>query len=299
MSGALPIDWSAPWFEPYRDLGREVARIRSEGSSTAQALDQVAASLRGHSPSLDQRDAPASMPPRFIDAADAPPDEPYESFIARTGSVPTRDNAHDFFNGLVWLAHPGLKWKMNRAQAAEIATRGVGPERGAARDALTVFDENGAIWEAPDELVDALHRRDWHTLFVERRADWARSRLSLVGHALLDKLLQPRKAITAHVWAVPLPHGAAGGADSPLGDAPDILAPGHIEAPASLGSGDIDALSEAFGAKIEHLRDGPSADKPWWPLPVLGVPGWWNSNGDPAFYDDVSVFRVPARPRRP
>ena len=286
-----PIDWSAPWFEPYRDLGREVIRRRAEGGSTAQALDQLAESLRGIPASLDQGYAASALLPRFIDAAAAPPDEPYESFIARTGSVPTRDNTHDFFNGLVWLAHPVLKWQMNRAQAAEIATRGVGPERGAARDALTVFDENGAIWEAPAELVDALRRRDWHTLFVDRRDDWARSRLTLIGHALLEKLAQPRKAITAHVWAVMAPVGALRAL--PTGN--ETLAAG----PVPLAAGRIASLADAFAGWVENLPRGNPVDKPWLPIPVLGVPGWWNSNRDPAFYDDVSVFRVAPFARMP
>ena len=34
--------------------------------------------------------------------------------------------------------------------------------------------------------------------------------------------------------------------------------------------------------------------KPFTPLPVLGVPGWWQDNQDPAFYGDAGVFR----PRR-
>ena len=37
------------------------------------------------------------------------------------------------------------------------------------------------------------------------------------------------------------------------------------------------------------------ATKPFTPLPVLGVPGWWPANQAPAFYDDVHVFR-PMRP---
>jgi len=284
---ALPIDWSAPWFEPFRQLGREADALRSAGHSAAQTLDQLASSLRGAAVTGDPGNAASVLPPRFIDSAGAPADEPYESFIARSGCVPTRDNTHDFFNGLVWLANPALKWQLNRLQAAEIAARGVGPERGAVRDALTVFDENGAIWEAPAELVDALRRRDWRTLFVERRDDWARSRLTLIGHALLDKLAQPRKAITAHVWAVAVPSEAL------------HAVPADKEAPANLGARGVEALCEAFVAKVEHLHNHPSADKPWLPLPVLGVPGWWNSNRDPVFYDEVSVFRVAPLPRMP
>ena len=36
------------------------------------------------------------------------------------------------------------------------------------------------------------------------------------------------------------------------------------------------------------------AAKPFLPLPVLGVPGWWAPNEAPDFYEDVGVFR----PRR-
>ena len=80
------------------------------------------------------------------------------------------------------------------------------------------------------------------------RACWAEARLTLVGHALLEKLsTAPRKALTAHVLLA------------------DPLA--------------LDA-------------DG-WASKPFWPLPVLGVPGWWPSNRDPAFYADSAVFRPP------
>jgi hypothetical protein len=291
MSQASPIDWSAPWFEPYRELGREAARLQCAGCSVAQSFDQLAESVRRIPNSIDQGDAELALLPRFIDATRAPADEPYESFIARSGCVPTRDDTHDFFNGLVWLAHPALKWQMNRLQAAEIATRGVGPERGAVRDALTVFDENGAIWEAPVELVDALGRRDWRTLFVERHADWARSRLTLIGHALLDKLAQPRKAITMHVWAVPLPLGAL----PALPTSHQTLAAG----PVPLAAGRIASLADAVAGRVENLRIGTPVDKPWLPLPVLGVPGWWSSNLDPAFYDDASVFRAPTSARKP
>ncbi len=69
-----------------------------------------------------------------------------------------------------------------------------------ARDALTVFDENAVVLAAPVWLVEALQRHDWHTLFVARREEWQSARLQIFGHALMDKLMQPRKAITGHVW---------------------------------------------------------------------------------------------------
>ncbi len=63
----------------------------------------------------------------------------------------------------------------------------------------------------------------------------------------MEKLVRPRKGITAHVW---------------LGDA-----------------------SAALGEPAALQR------KPWLPMPVLGVPGWWPANEDADFYDDPEVFR--------
>jgi len=54
------------------------------------------------------------------------------------------------------------------------------------------------------------------------------------------------------------------------------------------GDADWDAWLEA------HLAPDWLATKPFEPLPVLGVPGWWPANADPAFYANAQVFR----PRR-
>jgi hypothetical protein len=94
-------------------------------------------------------------------------------------------------------------------------------------------------------------------LFVVQRAAWSDARITLFGHALLEKLTRPRKPITAHAWLVP--EGA---------DPQSFL--------------------------LEQLTPESLAAKPFLPLPVLGVPGWWPANEDAAFYDDASVFR-PAR----
>lgn len=205
------IDWLQPWFAPLAEASAQPA------------------------------------PVRFV-AADALPDsEAYEAFIARTGSVPTRDNLHDHFNRLVWQRHPAIKRCLNELQAEEIAARGIGATRGAVRDALTLFDENGALWpDAPPLLAQALAARDWHALFVTHRALWQDDRFEIFGHALLEQLATaPRKGLTAHV----------------------LLA---------------DPLA---------LTPAQWAVKPFLPLPVLGIPGWWPANQDPAFYEDKQVFR--------
>ena len=137
---------------------------------------------------------------RFVPHLALSAGQPYEQFIYETNTVPTRDNLHDFFNGLCWITFPQTKKKLNQLQAAEIAKAGVQPLRGAVRDALTVFDENAAFLIAPQPLWDALLARDWKTLFISLRPLWKDAQLVLFGHALLEKLVHPRKAVTAHVY---------------------------------------------------------------------------------------------------
>ncbi len=182
----------------------------------------------------------------------------YEPFIFDTGQVPTRENLHDFFNGLVWLHLPQAKRRMNQLQAQAIAAQGVGAVRGPLRDALTLFDENGALLDAPAPLWQALRARDWQRLFVDLRPLWAQARLLLVGHALMEKLVLPRKGITAHVY----------------------------QAPAA-----IETIAQTDAWLAAELQPGRWAQKPFVPLPVMGIPGWCHGNDAVSFYDDLSVFR--------
>ncbi len=241
---------SRPWLAPYAAPGRQVAAALAKGGSVAETLAAQPAPIE-----LD------AGPLRFVPPDSAQADEAYEAFIHRTACVPTRDNRHDLFNGLAWLRFPQAKRRLNELQAAEIARAGIGGHRGPLRDALTLFDENGAVLDAPDALWRALVERDWQRLFVGGRALWREARLLVFGHALLEKLEAPRKPLTAHV----------------------LRAPG---ASASIANEDA-AITAAL--QPAHLQG-----KPFVPLPVLGVPGWWGPNEDFSFYDDPPVFR-PAR----
>src|SRR4051794_27922600 len=245
LSAVAAIDWAAPWLAPYRDPGEAVARAVPQTGS-------IAAALQGAKP-------PAV--PDFVTRDALPEGQAYEAHIFRTRTVPTRDNLHDFFNGLAWLAFPETKRRLNELQAAEIARAGIGASRGPLRDALTLFDENGAVLDAPPALWEALLARDWHGLFVTRRALWREAQLLVFGHALLEKLTSPRKAATTHV----------------------LMAPGGNHSIAPDDACIVSALDPA------HLTA-----KPFVPLPVLGVPGWWMPNENFSFYDDPAVFR----PRR-
>ena len=234
---AATLQQPPPWLLPHLPLALQVLHA-ANSQPLADALNSV-----------QSNDGPTI---RFVEHAALPRHEAYEAFVFRTGCVPTRDDVHDLFNGLMWLCYPKTKRRLNQLQAQEIARRGTTGPRGALRDALTLFDENAAILKVPLSLLQPLRRRDWRTLFIEQRAQWSHARIVLFGHALLEKLLQPRKAITAHVWLVD----------------------------------DVSDDAVASSLLCEQLTT-----KPFLPLPVLGVPGWCSDNDSAEFYEDERVFR--------
>ena len=252
------VHWAVPWLAPYRASGLRVTQWVAEGATVAEALNAELA----RSPIVLM-----AGPLSFVPQAELPAGVAYEAHIAATARVPTRELLHDLFNGLVWLRFAPLKRRLNELQVEQLALRRPGDRRGAVRDALTLFDENAAWLSLPPLPSDALARRDWSALFITHRAAWADARPVVFGHGLLEKLTQPRPAITAHAWRVPTDATQAGEAGD---DAAQDWLCGHL-APAVLA------------ARGHH------------PLPVLGVPGWWTANADPAFYADATVFRPPPR----
>jgi len=235
------IDWSRPWFEPWREPGESVAALVRDGMPLHDALNRQ-----------------PGAPVRFVEQQQLPPGQAYEHFISASSQCPVRPGLHDFFNGLAWLALPRAKSALNRLQAAQIEERGIGAVRGPVRDAITLFDENGALLDAPQPLWDALLERDWRRLFVALRPLWSEARLLIVGHALLEKLAVPRKELTAHVWR---------------------------------GTIALDSLPAADAQLAGLLTAQLLASKPFTPLPVLGIPGWCHQNRQDCFYDDAQVFR--------
>ena len=241
--GVERIDWAAPWLQPWQTRGEPLAATLQAAGVPVHAVLSA---------------APASV--RFVPQSDLPEGQAYEQFIWDTRCVPTRDNLHDFFNGLVWLEFPQAKRRINELQAQAIAQDGVGAVRGPLRDALTVFDENGGLLQAPAALWQALRARDWQRLFIELRPLWTEARLVLFGHALLEKLVSPRKPMVAHVYQAPQA---------------------------------IKSIAALDGWLAQALQPQPWDTKPFAPLPVLGVPGWWPGNEAPEFYADAQVFRPP------
>ncbi len=268
VPGFADIDWARPWFAQV--AARGVRWQRAALHSAAEQLREMNADAMsaGLATGRGRRLA-------FIAQDALPPGTAYEAHIAETGCVPTRHNLHDFFNALMWFQFPRIKAALTARGSAAVDALGVGPTRGGTRDALTLFDENAVLFACVDPALSvALRAFDWKTLFIDHRAAWdERCEVRCFGHALLEKLVAPYKACTAHAWIVDVPSAYFAWTRA----ARDAY------------------LDETVG---RALLDGAGfSSQMFAPLPVLGIPGWWAENGTPSFYDDASVFRSGRRSR--
>ena len=256
--GLNDIEWTAPWLMPWRERGEWIAQQVAQGASVEQACNASLHWRKQHE--IEQGSKTASTcSVHFVPQSALPDGQAYEQFIFDTQTVPTRDGVHDFFNAMCWLKFPLAKKRLNQVQADAIRAQGVGAVRGSVRDAVTVFDENAALIQLPDSIWDALKARDWQTAFVELKPSWQAAQVVIFGHAALEKLVNPYKAITVHLWRIPtkLP------------------------------------LAEWDAWLAQDLQPEKLAVKPFLPTPVLGLPGWWPPNENPNFYADTQVFRRP------
>jgi hypothetical protein len=255
-AAALALDAGAPWWRPHAALVPLLA-----GPDALAALNRAASEVGAVS---------GGDRPLCFGSADAAAGTPYETHIFATGEVPTRANAHDLFNALMWLAMPRFKRALNARQAKQLAAAGAEPgRRGAERDAATLLDESGVLLACRDaHVAAALAAHDWHEAFVVRRAAWGDTVHAVVcGHALLEKLQRPYKAITAHALVLDLALASPDGARARV------------------------ALDAAAARRVNTTALAP---RDLQPLPVLGIPGWSADNRDAVFYADRTVFR-PAR----
>ena len=215
---------------------------------------------------------------RFVAAGQLPAIS-YEEHIFDTGEISTRENNwHDVFNALVWMRFPRIKSAINARHWAEIRS-GHTRERGLVRDALTLFDECGVIVVGSHQpAVKALAERNWQQLFGEHRSAWQTDiRVFVPGHALLEKFLQPYKAITAQVLVF-------------------RCEAAFLQQDDDAQAGQVDRLLAQQIGEARVLNASAELS----PLPLMGIPGWWPSGSqDEAFYADSRVFRAPPEDFRP
>ena len=260
---------ASPMFEPLRVHGGAVFDAAWPGPDDFQRL-------------LDGRDPPvrvaSGLPLRIVRQGRKPGslEEKYEARIFLKGELQVRkDDWHDIFNVLVWLAFPRAKAALNTRHYAALREQiAVGaPNRGPAQDALTLFDEGGVIVASSDEeLLGLLREWRWKELFWVNRARLAAGmRFHLFGHALYEKALRPFTGITGRGILLK-------------------VEPGLFEAPPATQLAAIDAKV------AQHISDPGSlaGTRELAVVPILGVPGWCPGNEREAYYDDTDYFR-PAR----
>ncbi len=200
----------------------------------------------------------------------APTSDYYEQIISQQGIIPTRAQSwHDIFNGLMWLQFPRTKTLLNQLHVSDIEQFGVSP-RTHRRNNLTHFDECGVVLACSEPaLLELLRNHHWHEIFVEHRASWGRDiHPYIFGHANYELLLAPFIGLTGKWLAVEVEQG--------------------------FGQQNLTEQSEKVDnlllAKITQ-QDTFSQPRPLLPLPLLGIPGWWDANKNQNFYSNTHYFR--------
>lgn len=198
----------------------------------------------------------------------------YETRIFQRGEIATRsDNWHDLLNALIWKKFPAIKSALNTLQAESVARVG-SQRRTREQDALTQFDEAGAVLVLRDRALLALwDAHDWPGLFLRQREAWRDGRISLAifGHAVLEHALLPDILLVAKTLVF-------------VADEAD---------PANDTDADIDVRTAEAIAGHRYLHDPQQLR----PLPLSGIAGWHRSAQDGGFYRDTPCFR-PLRPGR-
>jgi len=211
----------------------------------------------------DLRTAVSSGVPAFVPSVETLGALAYEKRV-HAGEIPTRDIAHDWYNGQVWLKYPKAKHFINRKHVADSNGHTVQSANGRSRlrDALTLFDESGALLLTTDpNLSVALLGHDWSSLFEFDRDTWsARARVLVFGHGLLDAMHKPHKGLCAKAIPVCVP-------DLDLGP---------------------DQLQTLVLNVVQSIVDPANLS----PLPVMGIPGWFAESESPGYYADTSVYRA-------
>jgi hypothetical protein len=187
----------------------------------------------------------------------------YEAHVARLRAVPTRGGHwHDFFNMSVWAHFPKVRWALNALHVDAPGEKDPRNGRTPAQNLAATFDEAGMlVVSSSQELLEELRDLHFKQVFWERRAELlATTRFWLVGHGMLESLLEPHPGLTARSLLLHWPELNVTETSDPV----------RFE---------VDAVA---AAKVGDWRITRAVLDP---IPVLAIPGYCE-NDTPAFYDD-------------
>jgi hypothetical protein len=201
----------------------------------------------------------------------------YEQHVARRVAVPTRPgNWHDFFNMTVWAHFPKLRWALNSLHVdPDVGPKDPRNGRAPAQNLAATFDEAGMLVASESrDVLAALQALRFKHVFWERRAELlATTRFWVVGHGVLESLLDPRPGLSVRSLLLYVPRLPGPAADDEL----------RLE---------MDAVAAARIADWRRLRTVLD------PMPVLAIPGYADNDAC-EFYDDFRNIRFHPCSRRP
>lgn len=197
--------------------------------------------------------------------------ESYEARIYLKGEIQTRHNWHDFFNALVWFTFPQTKAAINTLHYHQGLQRHWGhePHRTALENALTLFDESGAIILCSRaEYLRLIQNHDWKTLFWDQRDLLAQHlQCFIFGHGLYEKALSPYPGMTAQSLLLPV--------------IPEFF---QWDLTRQIHHADSYAAQQLTNTAIFRSPKDLQA------FPLLGMPNW-DKNNAAEYYDNKKYFR--------
>ena len=201
----------------------------------------------------------------------------YEPRCYLSGEVQTRENNwHDLFNALVWLTFPKAKAAINARHYQALLDRDalLESQRGNVRDMATLFDESGVVVVTSQAALAGLLRDfKWKELFwLQREQTSQHMDFYIFGHGLYEKLLEPYVGLTAQGLVLHVEE--------------EFFNWGQAEKLAF-----VDAHIATYLNNPTHCRSTRELN----PVPLLGVPGWWEENKVETFYDNSGYFRIGRR----
>jgi hypothetical protein len=271
MNARFTLDWTSRL--PYRELHpRFLSALRAHQHwPRPEHYDELVRQV-------PQRagDAAAELP-RFVEQERAALERAggYEQHVARLRAVPTRpNNWHDFFNMAVWAHFPRVRWALNALHVDDT----LGPKdqrngRAPPQNLAATFDESGVLVVSTSaSMLEDLRELRFKRFYWERRAELLETtRFWFVGHGTLESLLTPHPGLAAKGLLLQVPA------------LPDARGWDELRF-------ELDARAAAClegWRHAHHILD---------PVPVLGIPGYWN-NEQPDFYDNARYFRFERQSR--
>jgi hypothetical protein len=262
---------TSPLFEPIRQV------FSSAEFADFPDLAQLNSIFQKHQSQLATA---GGSPIRFVPQADSAAqfEREYEPRIYLRGEIQTRPNWHDFFQVLVWSLFPRTKIELNRLhyvnayrryQQDSASNNRTAKTRSALENAITLFDECGAIVFASDQsLLERVRKHQWHDLFWGARDELEHKlKIHVFGHAMYEKALTPYIGMTC----------------------PSLIFHCSSEFMHASIRQQISVLDENV-ADLFHagaIRNPRNLQ----PVPVLGYPGWHPLTQHESFYRDTSYFR--------